>query len=66
MLAFSLNWYGGAMLHQWLKQSSTAVMPKFDGFMKCRIRPLMGACRTYLAPTPTTTPKATGQNRSLA
>ena len=66
MLAFSVNWYGGAMLTQGEAAAAITVMPKFDGFMKCRIRPLIGACRTCLAPTPTTTPKAIGQNWSLA
>ena len=31
-------------------------MPKFDGFMKCRSRPVTGACSTHLPPTATKTP----------
>ncbi len=62
VFAFSVNWYGGAMLNQEPKHTSDIVIPKFDGFMKCRIRPATGACRACLPPTPMTTPKITGSS----
>src|SRR5437763_6363511 len=62
---FSVKWYGGTMF-TYGKATRAAVMPRFDGFMKWRIRPLMGARSTYFPPTPTTVPKAIGRNRSFA
>ena len=64
--AFSVNSYGGAMLTQEPKHTSVMEMPKFDGFMKCRIRPAMGACSACLPATPTKTPKSTGRIWSFA
>ena len=60
----SVKWYGGAMLAQG-NSSRITTMPKFDGFMKCRIRPRTGARRIHFAATATVTPNIMTSTRSL-
>ena len=54
------------MLIQRANSSRQTLMPRLDGFMKWRILPLIGACRTCFALTATITPNMTGQNWLLA